>query len=416
MRDSWEETTLAEFTSIQKGKISEQSESSKDGYLPIINTDFLRGNIKVWGKINGSVTCEKDDLLILWDGERSGLCATGNKGVVGSTFAKIKVNDSLFPEYLFRFIDFNFEWIQGQRTGTGVPHVPKNLNSIFRIYYPPLPQQQKIAQILSTCDAVLEKTEAAIAKYQAVKKGLLHDLFTRGINPDTGKLRPTTQDAPDLYKETELGLVPKEWEVKSLDEIGEIISGGTPSSTVEKFWNGKILWITPSDLSKLEISKINDSKRKITEIGLNNSSALLIQKDSIVISSRAPIGYCAIVTENFTTNQGCKSISLFEKNNTMFFYYNIIKNINRIKAKGEGTTFSEISKKALEKVEFPTCQFKEQNLIAHKLQSIDQKIESEQRSLAKYQSVKAGLMQDLLSGAVGVEGLLEKEEQKEINV
>lgn len=143
MDDSWKNIKLGDLVSIQKGKISEQSTFPKDGFLPVINTDVLRGDIKVWGKSKGSVLCKANDILILWDGERSGLSAIGYSGVVGSTFAKMSVTDIIEPQYLYRFIDYKFYWIQNQRTGTGVPHVPKNLNKILNIQFPPLPRQKK---------------------------------------------------------------------------------------------------------------------------------------------------------------------------------------------------------------------------------------------------------------------------------
>ena len=84
--------------------------------------------------------------------------------------------------------------------------------------------QKKIAYILTTCDTVIEQTQSAIAKYKAIKQGLLHDLFTRGLDAN-GKLRPSHQDAPELYKESELGMIPKEWKVKSLDKLVENFDG-----------------------------------------------------------------------------------------------------------------------------------------------------------------------------------------------
>ncbi len=95
----------------------------------------------------------------------------------------------------------------------------------IKLNFPPLPQQKKIAQILSTCDTVLEKTEAATAKYQALKQGLMHDLFTRGIDVNTGQLRPSFNDAPELYKETELGWIPKDWQIgQFIDFANEKVS------------------------------------------------------------------------------------------------------------------------------------------------------------------------------------------------
>jgi len=304
--------------------------------------------------------------------------------------------------YLKYFLKGSFVKEQIRRINVQAAQANFSLTDInnLLILFPPLPQQKKIAKILSTCDLVIEKTEQAIAKYQALKQGLMQDLFTRGIDTQTGKLRPSYQQAPELYKKTELGFIPKEWEVKTVDEIGTAISGGTPSSNIKNYWNGKINWITPSDLSKLSGVTINNSIRKITKLGLENSSALLIRKNSIVISSRAPIGYCAVVLSDFTTNQGCKSLEMNENQNVYFQYYNFILNITRIKEKGEGTTFAEISKKAFEKVKFVSPSIQEQTQIANKLQAIDKKIETEQKSLTKYEQLKAGLMQDLLTGKV----------------
>jgi restriction endonuclease S subunit len=93
-----------------------------------------------------------------------------------------------------------------------------------------LPHQQKIAKILSTLDNVIEKTESTIAKYQAIKKGLIHDLFTRGIDVNTEKLRSTSQEALALYKKSVLGLVARDWDVDTLENIANYVdySGKTP--------------------------------------------------------------------------------------------------------------------------------------------------------------------------------------------
>ncbi len=410
MRDSWREITLAEFTSIQKGKISKQSETSQNGYLPIINTDYLRGKIKVWGKINGSVTCEKDDLLILWDGERSGLCAIGNEGIVGSTFAKIKVNDNLFPDYLFRFIDFNFEWIQGQRTGTGVPHVPKNLNSIFKIYYPPLPQQKKIAQILSACDTVLEKTESAIAKYQALKQGMLHDLFTRGIDITTGKLRPKYEEAPELYKETELGFVPREWEKSTFGEKIDKNLYGPRFSAADYDENGNVRTIRGMDFSKDGGILYNQTPIALLPITKVNSH-LLIENDVVMVTT-ADCGLTAVFEEqNFKFIPSAYSVKFrFNEEVNPYFikFYMQTESAKRQVNKyvRQGTLGNLPGSDVLDFIlNLPSR--KEQDIIVNRIMILDQKIHAEQQTLAKYVKLKAGLMQDLLSGVVGVEGLVD---------
>src|SRR5262249_11288823 len=104
-----------------------------------------------------------------------------------------------------------------------------NLSDVERltIKYPPLPQQCRISEILSTVDETIEQTEALIAKYQQIKAGLMQDLFTRGVTFH-GKLRPTRFEAPQLYKESLLGWIPKEWEVGCLSEYLEPVNGIRP--------------------------------------------------------------------------------------------------------------------------------------------------------------------------------------------
>lgn len=223
----WNDKIFGEVATTSKGRLTLQSESKDKDYLPLINTDAVNGNPSLYGYSKGAVLCEPNDVLMLWDGERSGLVAIGYSGVVGSTFAKLSPNDFIDSKYLFYFLDSKFYWIQGQRTGTGVPHVPKNLDKILWVKYPESKtEQQQIAKILSTADTVIEKTQAAIAKYKAIKQGMLQDLFTRGIDITTNKLRPPYEDAPHLYKESKLEMIPVEWDEIPLEELTTQIGDG----------------------------------------------------------------------------------------------------------------------------------------------------------------------------------------------
>lgn len=310
--------------------------------------------------------------------------------------------DDLLPEFapfLFRGLELRKKIsLFGQ--GSTRYNLPKTeLLAKLKIDLPTIPEQRKIAKILSTTDSVIEKTQAAINKYKAIKQGMLNDLFTRGIDIKTGKLRDKQEDAPGLYKKSELGWIPKEWDVKEIKKIGDVISGATPSTTNPIFWGGEIVWITPADLSKQKDSiYFQNASRKITELGLQNCSASLICENSLVISSRAPIGYLSIVKVPFTINQGCKSIKFFENEVPEYYYYNLFFNLNRLKNFGEGTTFAEISKDDFEIFKIPVCKETEQKLISNKLQTVDNSINKEQNYLHKLQQTKSGLMADLLSG------------------
>ena len=100
------------------------------------------------------------------------------------------------------------------------------------------------------------------------------------------------------------------WETKRFDEFGTIFSGSTPSTAIRSFWDGEIVWVTPYDLSRINTPYLNDSAKRITEKGLQGCSATLLPPKSLVMSSRAPIGYVALPTVSFCTNQGCKTMKL----------------------------------------------------------------------------------------------------------
>ncbi|MBK7736142.1 MAG: restriction endonuclease subunit S [Saprospiraceae bacterium] len=191
------------------------------------------------------------------------------------------------------------------------------------------------------------------------------------------------------------------WIESEISKIGTVVSGGTPSTTNSKFWNGDILFVTPYDLSRNKTAFIENTERKISREGLENSSANLLPIGSIILSSRAPIGYIAIAKKEFTTNQGCKSIIPNSDFDSEYFYYCFHFYVERIKKYGEGTTFAEISKGDLELVKFPHPKDKtEQRQIATILSTADAVIEKTQAAIAKYKAIKQGMLQDLFTRGI----------------
>ena len=163
---------------------------------------------------------------------------------------------------------------------------------------------------------------------------------------------------------------------KKLCEIGEIIAGGTPSTKIKEYWNGDVSWITPKDLSNYEKRFIAKGERSITQEGLKNSSAMMLPKNAILFTSRAPIGYVAIAEEELCTNQGFKSFVCDEqKCYYKYMYYWFLKNVENIKAKANGSTFQEISGTVMKNIEIELPDMKTQINIGNVLDRIDQKIE-----------------------------------------
>lgn len=168
-----------------------------------------------------------------------------------------------------------------------------------------------------------------------------------------------------------------EWIECTLNDLGEIVGGATPSTQREDYYGGDISWITPKDLSSLHGRYISRGERNITEKGLASCSAQLMPPKTVLFTSRAPIGYVAIAEQTVCTNQGFKSIVPNEKVNPLFLYYLLVYNKEAIEAMGSGTTFKEVSGKAMRtvKVRIPS-DVQSQIRIASLLDSIDSKIEA----------------------------------------
>ena len=166
------------------------------------------------------------------------------------------------------------------------------------------------------------------------------------------------------------------WKECKLGDIAEIIGGGTPSTSNNEFWNGNIPWLTPRDLTGYSKVYISHGERFITESGLKNSSAKLMPKGSVLLTSRAPIGYVVIAKNEICTNQGFKSlVPNFEILNSEFLYYWLKSNTDYLQQLGTGTTFAEISGSVVKNIDISLPPLEEQKAIAEVLSSLDDKID-----------------------------------------
>lgn len=165
------------------------------------------------------------------------------------------------------------------------------------------------------------------------------------------------------------------WKKLKIEDCAEVIGGGTPSTKKKEYWDGDISWITPKDLSNYNNRYISKGSRNISEKGLKYSSARLLPKNSVLLTTRAPIGYLAISKKELATNQGFKSLIMKNGNVPEFFYYLLKNNINKLLQYASGTTFMELNATNLKSIEFYIPEVKEQKRIASILSALDDKIE-----------------------------------------
>lgn len=203
------------------------------------------------------------------------------------------------------------------------------------------------------------------------------------------------------YKNTEIGVIPKDWKVVHLNKVATIVGGSTPSSFNKSYWNGNINWFTPTEVG--ESKYVYKSIRKITQLGYENCSAKILPVGTIILTTRAVIGDLSILKEKACTNQGFQSFITNRLINNEYLYYRlaVLKNILLLNA--SGSTFLEISLNKLRNIKIPLPPLSEQNAIATALSDADALISATEKLIAKKKAIKQGAMQELLKPKEGWE-------------
>jgi type I restriction enzyme S subunit len=378
---------------------------------------------------------KKDDTLIAMSGATTGKCCfikeTDLPCLINQRVGRFKILnekevDKVFVYYVISSHQFQYELIKDAIGGAQPNISPKQIEKI-NWDFPLFPIQRKIATILSTADGVIEKTQAAIDKYKAIKQGMLQDLFTRGIDSSTGKLRPSYLDAPEFYKESKLGWIPNEWaEGKFIDFADENIShsftGGPFGSDLQT------RDYTETGVRIVQLQNIGDGffknayKIYTSEEKANYLINCNIYAGEIIISKMAdPIARACIMPKTdkryLMASDGIRLAINKKKYNTRFVMetinHNRFRTIAELKAKG--STRPRIGLTELKEIIVAYPNKVEQDLIGERLDTIEDKIQTEQDFLQKQQQIKAGLMHDLLSGKKKVIVKKELETQTENN-
>ena len=213
-----------------------------------------------------------------------------------------------------------------------------------------------------------------------------------------------------FYKETNLksttiGGIPEDWKLETVSDLFTVVTGTTPSTKKREYWDdGSIDWITPTDLSKLHGKlRIRSGERRITEKALKETSLTLMPKGSLILSTRAPVGYVAVLEEDATFNQGCKGLIPRNSEEILpeFYCYYLSNKEQMLQNLSSGSTFKELSKDRLERFAIPHLPIEEQRAVVGVLGVVDSAIELVDRVIWKTERLKKGLMQTLLTKGIG---------------
>ena len=264
-------------------------------------------------------------------------------------------------------------------TQTSIAHLPREKFMEVPMPVPPAAEQRAIAAALGDVDALLAGLDRLIAKKRDLKQAAMQQLLTG---------------------QTRLPGFQGEWETSLLPDLADIRSGGTPSTNDPAAWDGDIAWCTPTDITALAGGKyLTSTARRITAHGLKQSSAEVIPAGSVVMTSRATIGECAINTIPMTTNQGFKNFVPFEFVDAEFLYYLLTTQKAGFISLCGGSTFLEIGKTQLRGYGVRVPAYKaEQTAIAAALSDMDAELTALEARRDKTRALKQAMMQELLTG------------------
>jgi type I restriction enzyme, S subunit len=275
--------------------------------------------------------------------------------LISQSQMKLTVNrgvaDPLFFYYVFSTTEQQ-DYIRQIAIQTGVPHTNLGILRTTPIPLPPLSEQRAIAHILGTLDDKIELNRQVNETLEAMARALFKSWFVdfapirakmEGREP--GLPKPLAGLFPALLVDSELGEIPAGWDVRTIGDLADVVGGSTPSTSNPEFWeNGNHCWATPKDLASLTSPVLLDTERRVTVAGLGQISSGLLPAGTVLLSSRAPIGYLAIAETPVAINQGF--IAMKPKRKVPSPFLLLWANFAReeILSRANGSTFLEISK------------------------------------------------------------------------
>jgi len=320
---------------------------------------------------------------------------------LGAIKAKLGISDTRFLGYS---IEQNVAFLHRRSQGSTFSAIGTNDIKIFPIPKVPYEKQKKISFILGTIDLAIEKTEALIEKYQQIKAGLMHNLFTRGISAD-GQLRPPREQAPELYQHTPIGWIPKEWDVKPLATLTSKIVDGVHHTP--RYVEHGVPFVTVKNLTgseTIDFTSLNYIDEKTHRDCYSRADP---KPGDVLVTKDGTLGVCRIVREGMPEFSIFVSVALLRVTDELtsewlHFFFESGEYLKQLGHLSSGTGLKHIHLEHFRKFQIALPERCEQKWINDKVKIAEEKIGSEQKLLSKLIKQKLGLMHDLLTGKVRV--------------
>jgi len=413
--EHWRIMRLKDIANVTLGKMLQNDDSGSDDLKP-----YLRSFNVQWDRVDLSEVKEmwlseyeqeqyrlnKFDLVVSEGGE-VGRCTIWlnelEECYIQNSVHKVTCNKRILSYFLlYQFTTAGkagfFEKIVNK---VSIGHLTREKLVSVNFVLPPIAEQLTIANYLEhqtqKIDRLIANKKAQAEKLKELRQIEINNAVTKGLNPNA-EMKDSGIDW--------LGKIPKHWEMKRVKGICKIVNGSTPSSSIERYWDGDIVWVTPGDYKNFAHT-IGDSDNKITDEGYKNCGTTLVPIGSIILTTRAPIGNVLIASKELCTNQGCKSLVPFRVDSEFLYFYFSVSSI-QLNALGQGTTFIELSTGHLSTFKVLVPPKEEQILIAKYLQertaTIDKLIVNIDAQIEKLQELRKIKIYEAVTGKIEVSG------------
>jgi type I restriction enzyme S subunit len=403
---NWGVVTIENVAQKTKGEKPDSlyDEPGPDRF-PYLTISASQGEVNQWADSDDGKRVSDSQILMVWDGASSGTVFKSSEGIIGSTLAAFKFEDSTFDnEFAYYFLSHFENRISELAEGTGIPHVPRDFTQIFQVLKPPLSEQHRIADILSTVDEQIQQTDEMIEIMAELKQGILQDILQTGLGPNELKHESIGPISTNI---------PKEWEIES---IGEVIKqgkkglrGGPPGSRIKK--EDRV-----ADGYKLYVQDhvINDNfdlrDDYISEENFSELKSAAPKPGDVLVTRRGTIGKSTVFPESARDGIISDSLIRIRPEASLClpkFLSILISDSNlidlQIQSLSHGSSRKGLNNKIVKQLKIPLPSIEEQTKIIQILSCLSDAIEIEERRRSQLSLLKNGLMQDLLTGKVRVD-------------
>lgn len=412
---SWEVETLSDIIKIIGGGTPKTNiKEYWGGNIPWISVNDFVGDQRYITNTEKQITekgVAESATKLLQKGQLI-ISARGTVGEIGQVRKSMAFNQSCYGldakdksnnDFLYYLLRFKIKDFQARTHGSVFNTITRKTFEQIKIVLPPLPEQKAIAKVLSDLDAKIELNHRMNKTLESIGQAIFKRWFVDFEFPDEHGRPYKSSGGPMIDSHSEFGMIPEGWEVGNVGKEISVKGGTTPSTKKDEYWkNGDIAWCTPKDLSKLSSPVLLDTERKITIKGLSTISSGLLSKGTLLLSSRAPIGYTALAEIPTSINQGFIAIICDKHLSNLFMMYWVKQNLSVIKNMAGGSTFQEINKTSFRQIKIVVPDIDVVNSFNKLTKNLYKRIVINEKEKLCLSQIRDSLLPRLMSGKIRV--------------